>query len=63
MSINVEKVEVAECICERCGHSWIADLKRDVESGKIVYAVPIACPGCKSAYWSRPRVRAQKKRK
>ena len=32
--------------CERCGHEWIPK-----DAGRE----PIACPGCKSPYWNRPR--------
>jgi DNA-directed RNA polymerase subunit RPC12/RpoP len=32
--------------CERCGHEWVPkDAERE----------PVACPGCKSPYWQRPR--------
>ncbi len=40
-------IQVEECTCNRCGYKWIP---RQTE-------LPINCPGCRSAYWNRERVR------
>lgn len=36
---------VKEFTCSRCGHTWLPRTERRPET----------CPGCKSAYWDRPR--------
>ena len=38
-------VELSKVSCKRCGHKWVARIKR-----------PVQCPKCKSPYWdSEPR--------
>jgi len=40
------KIKLDGYRCERCAHEWVP---RDAK------VVPVICPKCKSAYWSRPR--------
>ena len=40
--------------CERCGHEWIPRTKIDKD--------PTICPGCKSAYWNKPRKNKHRKK-
>ncbi|SJK84436.1 type IIS restriction-modification system N6 adenine-specific DNA methyltransferase [Cuniculiplasma divulgatum] len=42
--LGKEQINVFECICERCGHDWIARREE----------APIVCPKCKSPYWDKP---------
>ena len=42
-----KEVNVYECKCERCKHSWIT--RKDI--------LPIVCPKCKSPYWNKPTER------
>ena len=41
--------------CERCGYTWI---KRRSTEGD-----PVLCPGCKSPYWNKPRVKKKEQKK
>ena len=43
----MNKLSVLKLTCSRCGHEWIP---RQEEA-------PRQCPGCKSPYYDRPRVR------
>jgi hypothetical protein len=40
------RIAVWECICERCGYSWLSRVN-----------IPVRCASerCKSPYWDRPR--------
>ena len=39
------------CKCKRCGHEWAPRNKKET---------PIICPKCKSPYWNKPYIRADK---
>lgn len=39
--------------CKRCGYKWIS---------KLNLSMPKCCPGCKSPYWNRPRMKILKQR-
>jgi len=46
--------------CERCGHEWVPRRPRDPRYAKVKrdkLPDPRICPGCKSAWWDRPKVR------
>jgi len=43
----IREIKAKKCICERCGHTWIAQTK----------TIPISCAKCRSPYWNRPRVK------
>jgi len=44
------KIKLPFLRCLRCGHSWIP---RKVD-------MPRTCPGCRSAYWDKPRLNLPK---
>ncbi len=46
------KVTLEGYECERCRHQWV---KRESTEGD-----PIICPKCKSPYWNKPRIKANK---
>lgn len=41
------EVKTTECTCSRCQHVWLIKNKE----------LPMTCPGCRSPYWNRERVR------
>ena len=41
------KIDAYDCMCERCGHEWLAYTK-----------LPIACANCKTRSWNiKPKKR------
>ena len=47
-----EDVVLRPLQCNRCSHEW---WPRKLET-------PLACPGCRSKYWNKPRMRRQKRK-
>jgi predicted Zn-ribbon and HTH transcriptional regulator len=44
---------VEKLICKRCGWEWV----------KRIETEPKNCPGCKSPYWNKKRLRPVKEKK
>ena len=51
MTVEIMKVELNKCICERCGHIWLA--RYELNRGT---SLPKSCQGCGSRLWNKKRV-------